>query len=367
MQRSMRERKGRQARNERAGTRCSGPRPRVRTIELRSQGGFSLIELLVATGLLLVISGIVTNAIMQMTKAQTTIWNRTEMHSGIRGATELLQQEVGQAGLISLPAAVTIAANPVTAVVGTPSTCVTATTTLSSAAGMWGNATTGIKLTFQDGDNAETVRVSTLAGNAVTGCFWHNHAVGAVVMVLGGFAEGIIPPSSIPYTNGSDANRLKLFGDINVDGTPMQYVEYYCDNGDAGTNGSHNLYRNVMNYDAAAKPAVTSSNILLSNVYTNPADTGGVARPCFKYQTVTINNPSNTADSHTYVLDVAVTLTVQTQLVDPITRKYQTETKALLNVSPRNVFNTWMLAGNGLWDRVQATPATVTALLPTVP
>ena len=33
-----------------------------------------------------------------MTKQQQTIWNRTEMHSGIRGATELLQQEVGQAG-----------------------------------------------------------------------------------------------------------------------------------------------------------------------------------------------------------------------------------------------------------------------------
>jgi hypothetical protein len=229
---------------------------------------------------------------------------------------------------------------------------------------MWADATKGIKLTFLDGDNAETVQVTVLAGNAITGCFWHNHAVGAVVMALGGFAEGIIPPSSTPYTNGSDANRLKLFGDINADGTAMQYVEYYCDNGDAGTAGSHNLYRNVMNYNAASKPALTNSNILLSNVYPNPADAGGASRPCFKYQTVTINNPSNPADSHTYVVDVAITLTVQTQQVDPVTRKYQTETKALLNVSPRNVFNTWMLAGNSFWGRVQPTPPTVTALLP---
>ena len=42
-----------------------------------SQSGFSLIELLVATGLLLVVSSIVTNALMQMTHAQKTIWNRT--------------------------------------------------------------------------------------------------------------------------------------------------------------------------------------------------------------------------------------------------------------------------------------------------
>ena len=44
----------------------------------------------------------------EMTNQQQTIWNRTEMHSGIRGATELLQQEVGQAGRITLPAAVTL-------------------------------------------------------------------------------------------------------------------------------------------------------------------------------------------------------------------------------------------------------------------
>ena len=38
-----------------------------------------------------------------MTSAQATIWNRTQMHSGIRGATEVLQQEVGQAGRVTLP------------------------------------------------------------------------------------------------------------------------------------------------------------------------------------------------------------------------------------------------------------------------
>ena len=58
----------------------------------------------------------------------------------------------------------------------------------------------------------------------------------------------------------------------------------------------------------------------------------------------------------TFVLDVAVTLTVQTQQIDPITKQYQTETKALLNVSPRNVFNAWELAGIGYTERIQSTP-----------
>jgi hypothetical protein len=66
----------------------------------------------------------------------------------------------------------------------------------------------------------------------------------------------------------------------------------------------------------------------------------------------------------TFVLDVAVTLTVETEQLDPVTRRKQTETKALLNVSPRNVFSAFMLAGMGYTDRVQSTPATITALLP---
>jgi len=56
-------------------------------IRTHSESGFSLIELLVATGLLLVVSSIVTGALMQMTQSQLTICNRTEMHSAICGAT----------------------------------------------------------------------------------------------------------------------------------------------------------------------------------------------------------------------------------------------------------------------------------------
>jgi hypothetical protein len=66
----------------------------------------------------------------------------------------------------------------------------------------------------------------------------------------------------------------------------------------------------------------------------------------------------------TFVLDVAVTLTAWTQSIDPTTHQYQTETKALLNVSPRNVFSAWAMVGMGYTDRIQSTPATVTALLP---
>jgi prepilin-type N-terminal cleavage/methylation domain-containing protein len=344
---------------------------------MRDERGFSLAELLVATTVLLVISTVFTRAVTQLSSHQQTIWNRAEMHSGIRGATELLQQEVGQAGRVTLRDSDVTLQTAVNVPNGTPP-CIqiagggwsggtTATVTLSSVRGIWAETSKGIKLTILDGDTAETVTVQAMstAAKTIDACFSRSHAVNAPVVALGGFAEGIVPPSAaytLPwsatpgtYTNGSDANHLKLFGDINGDGD-LVYVEYFCDNGDAGASPTHNLYRNVMAYDAGSKPLVTASQILLNNVYPNPPD-GGVARPCFKYQWASI-------DGLQYVLDVAITLTVQTQQIDPVTRKYQTETKALLNVSPRNVFNTWMMAGLGEAARVQATPPSVTNLLP---
>jgi prepilin-type N-terminal cleavage/methylation domain-containing protein len=341
--------------------------------------GFSLLELLIATALILGVSSIVTSALLQMTKHQQTTWNRTEMHSGVRGATELLQQEIGQAGRITLPTspvtlntAVTVPAGtiPCTPIFGGGWTGgVTPTVTLSSVAGMWADVTNGIKLTLLDGNNSETVIVQTIstATSQITACFSRSHpAIPVTVMALGGFAEGIIGPSpsyTAPwsstagtYVHGSDANHLKLLGDTNGDGK-LVYVEYFCDNGDVGTTASHNLYRSVMAFNAASKPAATAAQVLLSNIYPNPMDNAGAARPCFKYQWVTITGQQ-------YVLDVAITLTVQTLQVDSVTKMKQTETKALLNITPRNVFNVWTAAGYGDTERVQATPPSVTALLP---
>src|SRR4026208_598345 len=73
------------------------------------ESGFSLPELLIAMTIMLLISGAAVTALMKMTSTQATIWNRTQMHSGIRGATEVLQQEVGQAGRIALPISATTA------------------------------------------------------------------------------------------------------------------------------------------------------------------------------------------------------------------------------------------------------------------
>ena len=86
--------------------------------------------------------------------------------------------------------------------------------------------------------------------------------------------------------------------------------------------------------------------------------------PCFKYQRATVMVQGT---PFTFILDVAITLTVQTQLKDPVTQQFQKETKALLNVSPRNVFSAFSLAGIGYTDRIQSTPVSVTTLLAPLP
>jgi hypothetical protein len=100
---------------------------------------------------------------------------------------------------------------------------------------------------------------------------------------------------------------------------------------------------------------------LLSNILANPNDLNNNAVPCFSYQTQTASLASGAT---TFVTDVAITLTEQTQFKDPQTQQYQQETKALLNVSPRNVVESWRLASAKFYNRAQPMPDTVTALLP---
>ena len=309
---------------------------------MQDERGFSLVELLIAMLVMLIISGAATSALLKMTSTQATIWNRTQMHSGIRGATEVLQQEVGQAGRVALPAAVTLSNNI--------SSGSNRTLQVSSAVGMFA----GEYLTIDAGSNQETVQLSAVdtsknPDEITVAALARDHNSGVSVAVFGSFQAGVVPPSA---TNGSTGSVLKIFGDINGDGN-MVYVEYSCD-----TTTNHNLYRNSMPFDqTAAKVAATASQILLSNVIDNPV-TNGTVPPCFTYQTTTIAGVD-------YVTNVAVTLTVQTQQLDPITKTYQTETKALLNVAPRNVVNAANLAAlQQMTNRIQLTPPTVTNLLP---
>jgi type II secretory pathway pseudopilin PulG len=297
--------------------------------ELSAESGFSLIEVMVTSGILMAVSAIVMSGVLDMTQLNNTVTNRAQMFAGVRNATALLQQEVGQAGRITLPDGPTLTA-------AVPAGLNTVNVSFTS------NMFVGENLTIGTGDAAETVTVTALGANTITATFNSAHANNEPVSAQGSFSSGVIPPT---VANGSTDWTLKIFGDINGTGS-MVYVEYFCDI----ANGR--LYRNQMAWNAPAKPAPTVDQILVENVQANP---GNVA--CFTYQTKNIGPTA-------YVIGVAITLTVQSQDRDPITQKFQKESKALLNVSPRNVFNAWQLAGANYTNRVQPTPPQITALLP---
>jgi hypothetical protein len=202
----------------------------------------------------------------------------------------------------------------------------------------------GEMLVIGGGSTEETVTVTAVpSATQFTAVFGINHASGEAVQALGGFYQGIVPDT---VTNGSTASVLKMFGDLNGDGS-MVYVEYTCDT------AAGNLYRNSMAWDATTKPTVGVAQILLNNIIANPSNVA-----CFTYQ-------KSTVGTTVYVIGVAITLTVQTQQIDSFTKTYQRETKALLNVSPRNIFNVWQLASAGVLTRAQPTPPSITTnLLP---
>jgi hypothetical protein len=202
------------------------------------------------------------------------------------------------------------------------------------------------------------IQVITATGtppSSGTATFVNAHAAGVPVFSLGAFSTGIVPPQAAPasYTNGSTGTVLKLYGDINNDGN-MLYVEYNCAQGTVASPGY--LYRNEMMITDTSKPAVDSTMILLNNLLPNPNDANNNPVPCFNYQLQQLG-------AGYVVTDVAVTLTVQPQKPDPRTGALVPETKALLNISPRNVFEVWDTASLVDPTRAQPMPPNVTTNL----
>lgn len=331
----------------------------------KRQKGFSLLELLVAVAILVIVAGTVIAGMINTTRSEGTVMNRTQVHASVRNATELMEQEIGQAG--RLPAAQAgLAITFATALVANP-LGTTATPTITSAAGLY----QGEQITVDpNSTNEETVTITAIGTGTITAKFYNAHGTAAIpVVILGGFASGIVPPDSSSMlvlasnnaanttlnstTQASTGSILRLYGDLRSDGNTY-YVVYKCTQ---SANGTGTLYR----YESTGTDITTAASmqtgvLLLDNLGQNPGNT-----PCFTYQVkepfVTINGGQV---QQTFVVNVAVTLTVQGQDLDPQTQAPVRETKALLNISPRNVFDAWELvsAPTG-YTRAQPMPPNV--------
>jgi prepilin-type N-terminal cleavage/methylation domain-containing protein len=311
-------------------------------------GGFSLVELLASIVVVSVIMAAIVSAISQSEQAYGSIELQSDMYENVRGAAELMAQEVGQAGVLSLPAS-TLSAG--VAASGTAqAVTVSSTTSMYAGAGQTGEAV----LVDAGSANEELVYITAITGSKITAIFTKAHALGAPITVLGVFPNGIVVPGT---TDGSTSNAgaavstLNLFGDINADGS-LVYVRYTCDT--SVTPGT--LTRSVTTITPGST-TISAAQTLLSTLIPNPATTAyptGV--PCFQFTTQTVGTPSNT-----FVTNVGLTISVRSLKADPRTGAYLTMTKSFLDLAPRNLLAGYELANAALNTRLQATPSNVTA------
>jgi prepilin-type N-terminal cleavage/methylation domain-containing protein len=295
--------------------------------QISGSRGFSLVELVVATAVLVAISGATLFIVNTFTQVYTSTALKAEMHSGVRSATGLLAQEIGQAGLFSFTPTTLTAATTATGSVAA---------TVASTSGMY----VGQILQVDAGAARESVTI-TAVGSATkfTGSFANLHGSGAIVYAAGVYPYGILSSSS--------ATSLQMFGDINADGTLM-YVQYDCD---TTLNFTFSRSATVITAFGPITPALLNPDVVLvDNLVANPGGT-----PCFQYVTTSVT----TSGGATYILYTTVGLTISTQTSqqDPQTQQFITETKSFLNLNPRNILAAVSLAGNNMTAYLQPTPA----------
>ena len=356
---------------------------------------------MVSVAILMVIMAAIFSVISFYQKTYGTTALKADMYENVRGVIELMAQEIGQAGLVNLPPSPSSPTLSAAVVASGTAQAVN----VSSTSSMF----VGEKLLVGTGTSEELVSLTALntATNQITGVFTKAHANGAPLNVLGVFHNGVMASST--------GTELRLFGDINADGS-LLYVHYNCDT-TAGT-----LTRSVTTVTPSAS-ASSAGLTLLSTLIANPGGT-----PCFQYtaqvptsaQTLGTGNGSLTTFSGTvtpapvssgslaviagsvfgldsgsgsiigtgvssgtvnyttgavsitfgaapatgtavqvgqsYITNVAVTLSVRTTQVDPQTKVYLTMTKSFLNLTPRNIVAGLELANVPFTDRLQPRP-----------
>jgi len=304
--------------------------------------GFSLIELMCAMSILLIVAGSALYGLAVYQQQYTGTSVRQNMQSSVRNATEMLQQEIGQAGAF-------------TGVGGVSQVTITAaskgsSTVTVSPAGTAANMFVGENLQVNDA-NQETVAITAISGNNITATFANAHAASTIVNLAGIFPQGILW-GQISAATQSGGNDLYLIGDVNSDGH-LYYVHYACTQSSTPPNYG-TLRRSIIQLPSGA----VSTDTLVQNVIPNPDGSA-----CFTYGTA-----ATVAGFTNIIPGVGLTLSTASSQKDPslsgcggvstgnTTTCYITVTNSFLNLSPRNVLYGKALASAGLTNVLQPLP-----------
>ncbi len=297
-------------------------------IRHHAEKGFSLLELMVSTVLMMVVAGGAFTALNYYQKTYQRTEISADMHDNLRSAIDLMTQEVGQAGALPFPTGIPTLAAPVA------SSPLAQPVVLLNAA----NAPIYVNesLLVDAGANQETVVVTQAGSGTFNAVFARNHNLGAQVNAIGVFPDGI--------RTTANSNTLKLYGDIKGDGT-LVYVEYTCN---PAVDGTGTLTRSVTTVDTTSGVALAPAapTVLVDGLTNNP---GGAV--CFQVPAAPL-----VVAGFTFVNQVGVTLTVQTAVRDALTENFLTMTKSAVDLEPRNIQMGLNMANAGVVERLQAKP-----------
>ncbi len=374
----------------------------LKGLRKNSEAGFSLVELMISTALLMIIAGGIISAMNSSQKRYRQSEAERALHQQMRGAIDQITQEISEAGLV--PTGMELISGVTASAVTTagfttqiPTLTVAWATggaqsiTVSTVAGLFANE----NIWVDTGANAEAVTIgsintSTKVITLETTGFIPNtsglsslsgHAIGAPVFPRGIFPAGVLVPQT---PQGSTNSTLRLLGDINNDGV-LNLVQYDCPQ--TGANTTSSLVRSVWSFTTSSW--VTTNTPVLDNVtscqfsYTYTANLAGAADP-----TPTINNVINAPDNPNgtastvqanrftlsdgvtlpqFVVSIGITLTTcsQSGISESQTLYDQSGTganticlsKSFLNIQPRNVLAGYLQAQQIYNSDAEDTPA----------
>ena len=189
----------------------------MKRVRVKSEHGYSLIELTIAIVILVPIMGAAISLFSVGAHEQASEQSSIDANQESRSALEIMTTEISQAGTHGDRFTAT------TSAVGASSS--PQSVSLASAQGI----IVGDWLDVDSGSNWESVEVTAVSGNSVSGVFRTSHASGTPVRLFAlPFTGGVVTPSALTANSTSTVSKLAFFGDINGDST-LQYVEYAYD------------------------------------------------------------------------------------------------------------------------------------------
>ena len=319
--------------------------------------GFTMLELMIGMFIFLVLAGAVLAGMAGLQKNYRSNEMRDNTQQRIRATMELMEQEIGEAGLqastVEGPSAATTGGAPYlyTSNISTGSQTLTLNTSNGLFVGKW--------MQVDGGANQEQVQLQTVTGAKITATFNTAHT-GTATAPVPMYPMGVFPHGVMAGSPGdpSTSSKLVLYGDLHGSGNGLYAVEYTC--------SAPYLYRQEWNLDAGGTTTgqvplldtvSTTANscyfcwpgsaaAVCSSNYPNTVTPNGTSTP----DTVTLQVPSDfpfasfpaglcssAANTCNYTMITQVGFTVSTTETDPASGQTLTMSKSFSNIQPRNI------------------------------